>query len=224
MGLRAGQPNPFGVSATRDRPLSIGHTLGMAPTAGLLAVGGDVEQALTGIPVPSYVLDTEGVIRWINPAAERLLGDVRGRHFTSVVGPEDRARARELFARKVLGTTAATETSGVFVSTDGTRVALEVSAVPLMDGKRVVGVFGLLAGPLDEKASTPPAHLTPRQAEVLRLLEQGRSTKQIAQELHLSPETVRNHVRHLLRALGVNSRLEAVAAARHGRPSEARAS
>jgi len=189
----------------------------MAPTAGGLAVGGDVEQALTGIPVPSYVLDTDGVIRWINPAAERLLGDVRGRHFTSVVGPEDRARARELFARKVLGTTAATETSGVFVSTDGTRVALEVSAVPLMGGERVVGVFGLLTGPLDEKASTPPAHLTPRQAEVLRLLEQGLSTKQIAQELHLSTETVRNHVRHLLRALGVNSRLEAVAAARSGR-------
>ena len=195
----------------------------MAPTAGGLAVGGDVEQALAGIPVPSYVLDTDGVVRWINPAAERLLGDVRGRHFTSIVGPEDRARARELFARKVLGTTAATETSGVFVSTDGTRVALEVSAVPLMGGERVVGVFGLLTGPLDEEAaSTPPAHLTPRQAEVLRLLEQGRSTKQIAQELHLSTETVRNHVRHLLRALGVNSRLEAVAAARHGRASEAR--
>ena len=51
---------------------------------------------------------------------------------------------------------------------------------------------------------------------MLHLLEQGRSTKQIAQELHLSTETVKNHVRHLLRALGVNSRLEAVAAVRRG--------
>jgi PAS domain S-box-containing protein len=195
----------------------------MDPTAGGFAVGGDAERALAGIPVPSYVLDTDGVVRWINPAAERLLGDVRGRHFTSIVGPEDQARARELFARKVLGTTAATETTGVFVSNDGTRVALEVSAVPLMGGERVVGVFGLLTGPLEE-ASTPPAHLTPRQAEVLRLLEQGRSTKQIAQELHLSTETVKNHVRLLLRALGVHTRLEAVAAARHGRATEARAS
>ena len=125
------------------------------------------------MPVPSYVLDTTGVVRWINPAAERLLGDVRGRHFTSIVGPEDRAQAQELFARKVLGTTAATEASGVFVSTDGTRLALEVSAVPLMGGERVVGVFGLLTGPLDEEASTPPAHLTPRQAEVLRLPRAG---------------------------------------------------
>ena len=189
----------------------------MTRTADGLAVGGDLEQALTGIPVPSYVLDTAGVVRWINPAAERLLGDVRGRHFTSVVGLEDRARAQELFARKVLGTTAATETSGVFVSADGTRVALDVSAVSLTSGERVVGVFGLLTGPLDEEASSPPPHLTPRQAEVLRLLEQGRSTKQIGQELHLSTETVRNHVRHLFRALGVHSRLEAVAAARHAR-------
>ena len=196
----------------------------MAPKTSGLAIGGDVERALAGLPVPSYVLDTTGSVRWINPAAERLLGDVRGRHFTSVVGPEDKAKAQDLFARKVLGTTAATETSGVFVSTDGTRLALEVSAVPLMDGERVVGVFGLLTGPLDDEASTPPAHLTPRQAEVLRHLEQGRSTKQIAQELHVSTETVRNHVRHLLRALGVSTRLEAVAAVRHSQGSEAPAS
>ena len=188
----------------------------MTATAGGLALGGNVEQALTGIPVPSYVLDTDGVVRWINPAAERLLGDVRGRHFTSVVSAEERSRARELFARKVLGTTSATEATGVLVSTGGARLVLDVSAVPLKDGERVVGVFGLLSGGADHEVSAPPAHLTPRQAEVLRLLEHGRSTKQIAQELHLSTETVKNHVRHLLRALGVNSRLEAVAAVRRG--------
>ena len=54
-----------------------------------LKVGGDVEQALESVGVPSYVLDTTGVVRWINPAAERLLGDVRGRQYTSVVAPED---------------------------------------------------------------------------------------------------------------------------------------
>jgi DNA-binding NarL/FixJ family response regulator len=53
---------------------------------------------------------------------------------------------------------------------------------------------------------------------VLRLLEHGCSTKQIAAELPLSTETVRNHVRRLSKALGVNSRLEAVAAARGASP------
>lgn len=192
---------------------AISHTSAVATG---LAVGGDVEQALDSIGVPSYVLDTTGVVRWINAAAERLVGDVRGRHFTSVVAPEDSRRARELFSRKVLGTSPATDASGVLVSTTGARVAVEISAVPLMSGERVVGVFGLLEGRPDDRPMAPPPQLSPRQVEVLRLLEQGRSTKQIAAELHLSTETVRNHIRRLFRALGVNSRLEAVAAARAG--------
>jgi PAS domain S-box-containing protein len=182
-----------------------------------LAVGGDVEQALESVGVPSYVLDTTGVVRWLNPAAEQLVGDVRGRHFTSVVAPEDSHRARELFSRKVLGTSP-TDATGVLVSTAGARVAVEISAVPLMNGDRVVGVFGLFEGRPDDGLTAPHPHLTPRQVEVLRLLEQGRSTKQIAAELHLSTETVRNHIRRLFRALGVNSRLEAVAAARAASP------
>ena len=199
---------------TFDAPIS--HTSVMATG---LKVGGDVEQALESVGVPSYVLDTTGVVRWLNPAAERLVGDVRGRHFTSVVAPEDSRRARELFSRKVLGTSPATDATGVLVSTAGTRVAVEISAVPLRNGETVVGVFGLFEGHPDDSPTAPPPHLTPRQVEVLRLLEQGRSTKQIAAELHLSTETVRNHVRRLFRALGVNSRLEAVAAARAASPS-----
>jgi PAS domain S-box-containing protein len=183
-----------------------------------LKVGGDVEQALESVGVPSYVLDTTGIVRWINPAAERLLGDIRGRHYTSIVAPEDSRRARELFSQKVLGTTPATEASAHLVSTAGTRMAVELSAVPLRNGETVVGVFGLIEERPEDSALAPPPHLTPRQAEVLRLLEQGRSTKQIAAELHLSSETVRNHVRRLFKALGVNSRLEAVAAARAASP------
>jgi PAS domain S-box-containing protein len=197
----------------------ISHTFSMTRSAGGLGIGGDVERALSSVGVPSYVLDTTGVVRWINPAAERLLGDVRGRLFTSVVAPEDSRRARELFSRKVLGTAPATDATGVLVSTAGTRLGVEISAVPLMNGERVVGVFGLFERHPDEQPTAPHPHLTPRQVEVLRLLEQGRSTKQIAAELHLSTETVRNHIRHLFRALGVHSRLEAVAAARTASPS-----
>ena len=183
-----------------------------------LKVGGDVEQALDNVGVPSYVLDTTGVVRWINPAAERLLGDIRGRHYTSIVAPEDSRRAQELFSRKVLGTAQATEATGFLVSTAGTRVAVELSAVPLMNGERVVGVFGLIEEHPEDSPTAPPSQLTPRQVEVLRLLEQGRSTKQIAAELHLSPETVKHHLRRLFRALGVHSRLEAVAIARAAAP------
>ena len=86
--------------------------------------------------------------------------------------------------------------------------------MPLRQGEHVVGVFGQVSKVLEEPVPHPDLHLTPRQAEVLQLLERGRSTVQIAEELHLSRETVRNHVRHLLHALGATSRLEAVAVAR----------
>jgi len=190
----------------------------------LEALDADVEGALEHVSVPSYVIDASGVIRWLNPAAERLVGDCRGRQFTSVVAPQDRRRARELFAQKVVGTKMVTEASGVLIDAEGTRLECEVSGVRLLRGGHVVGVFGQV--PHWEVAahqSAPHPHLTPRQAEVLRLLEHGRSTAQIARELHLSQETVRNHVRHLLRALGVNSRLEAVAVARRLHAEQPRA-
>ena len=54
------------------------------------------------------------------------------------------------------------------------------------------------------------SRLTCREWEVLDLLCQGKSTEDIAETLVLSSETVRSHVKHLLRKLGVRSRREAV--------------
>jgi len=41
----------------------------------LHALGADIESALTAVNVPSYVIDRSGVIRWLNPAAERVVGN-----------------------------------------------------------------------------------------------------------------------------------------------------
>lgn len=58
---------------------------------------------------------------------------------------------------------------------------------------------------------------TPRQEEVLNLLLEGRSNKEISQKLQLAEETTKNHVTAVLRALGVKTRIQAVlAAGRHG--------
>ena len=54
--------------------------------------------------------------------------------------------------------------------------------------------------------------LTPRQTEVLGLLLKGQPNKLIARELNVSVETVKDHVAAVLRALGVNSRTQAVIA------------
>jgi DNA-binding NarL/FixJ family response regulator len=54
--------------------------------------------------------------------------------------------------------------------------------------------------------------LTPRQADVLTQLLQGKPNKEIARRLGLSVETVKDHVQAVLRALGVSSRTQAVLA------------
>lgn len=181
----------------------------------LEALGHDVEEALEHINVPSYVLDEHGIIRWVNPAGMALVGDVRGKLFTSVVAPEEKSRAQHEFAKKVFGTTKTTDAEVVVLDERGQRAMVEVHSVRLMNGDRVVGVFGQVDfDPVHEPVNALPS-LTPRQSEILRLLERGKSTDQIADELHLSKDTVRNHIRHMLQALGVHSRLEAVALARH---------
>jgi DNA-binding NarL/FixJ family response regulator len=61
-------------------------------------------------------------------------------------------------------------------------------------------------------APIPPGRLlTQREAEVLPLLQQGRSNAQIALTLHVSVETVRSHARNIYRKVGVSSRRELAA-------------
>jgi PAS domain S-box-containing protein len=176
-------------------------------------IPGDVQRALADVNVPSYVVDRFGVIRWLNPAAEALVGDVRGRQQSSVVAPEYVREARESFTRKLLGTERSTDATVVVVEPGGNRVQVEISSCPLHEGHRIVGVFGMVVQRKREPPPTPHPHLTPRQNQILHLLSHGHSTAQIAEELHLSIDTVRNHIRRLLRALGVHSRIEALAMA-----------
>ena len=53
--------------------------------------------------------------------------------------------------------------------------------------------------------------LTRRELEVLRLMAGGANTKALAERLHVSPATIRNHAQNIFAKLGVHSRLEAVA-------------
>jgi len=187
---------------------------------GLKKLGGDVEDALERIAVPAYVIDRNGIIRWLNSAALQVIGDVRGRHVTSVLAPEERLRGHEIFLRNLTGPRSGSTNRGVVLGPDGERVTVELSAVPLEAGGHVIGVFGQVKDVEELAPPAPHPHLTPRQVEVLRHLERGRSTEQIAAHMGLSVETVRNHIRGVLRALGCHSRLEAVAIARQDRLTE----
>ena len=70
------------------------------------------------------------------------------------------------------------------------------------------------------KASTPPPidgandialeDLTPREQEILQLIAQGSSNREIAQQLYISEKTVKNHITNLLSRLGVRDQTQAV--------------
>jgi DNA-binding NarL/FixJ family response regulator len=67
---------------------------------------------------------------------------------------------------------------------------------------------GLQLTPRQARGEIGSGLLTERELEVLAQLQQSRSNAQIAAELHVSIETVRTHVRHIYRKLGVSSRRE----------------
>ena len=80
---------------------------------------------------------------------------------------------------------------------------------PLMAFK-LLGEFAALARRADESHAAPVPRLTEREVEVLELVAQGMGNREIAGELFISENTVKNHVRNILEKLHLHSRMEAV--------------
>ena len=182
------------------------------------AMRSDIYSALSGMGMPAYVIDREGTIRWLNTAGLALWPNALNKKFSTVMAPEELRHAREQFARKVIGEADATEYATSVFDADGRRMDVDVSSVALRADGQVVGVFGVVTPARTQALIDPPGQavvLTPRQRQVLQLLGAGRTTGKIASELGIAEETARNHIKAVLRALEVNSRLEAVVAARH---------
>ena len=175
-----------------------------------------LESTLGGLSVPAAANDLDGFIIWQNDAGRSLFGDVRGVHYTDLVPPGELAGIKERWAAVTIGGATTRQTS-LYKGAEGAILRLEVIAAPLRRNGRIVGVFGISIPWDDVPDEQVKIELSPRQRDVLRLLVRARSTNQIAEELHLAPETVRNYIAGLLKALGARSRLEAaLIALRHG--------
>ncbi|MFL6071424.1 MAG: response regulator [Actinomycetes bacterium] len=62
----------------------------------------------------------------------------------------------------------------------------------------------------DRSEQVPTPRLTERELEVLKLVARGLNNRDIARELYISENTVKNHIRNILEKLQLHSRMEAV--------------
>ena len=208
-------------------------------TPGNVAAGG-LDEALRRAGDGACAIRADGRIVLWNPAAERILGyaareavgrlccDVfvgfddsgnrlcyRGCHVMKLVEMGDPVHSFDMRTRTKSGSPVWINISILAIPGNGGVDALTVHL--FRDVTATKELLTLVHARLtDPGAASPGEPLTRREAEILRLVASGANTRTMAEQLHVSPATVRNHVQSILDKLGVHSRLEAVAfATRH---------
>lgn len=198
--------------------------------------GDDVTACVDSTVAPAYVTDREGRILGWNSAAEATLGysreQVLGRPCHTVINGRDtfgnavcrqdcpvkRRAAKDLplerfrmYARAAAGHYVEVECSTLSLRNDAGDGALIHLVRPHRDRPYPDSTGG--PDPPSEAERARTERLTDRETQVLHLLAAGLGTRRLADELSISPATVRSHVEAILRKLDVHSRLEAVVTA-----------
>ena len=75
---------------------------------------------------------------------------------------------------------------------------------------KLLSEFASMIKRTDERQQVPTPRLTDREMEVLRLVAKGLNNRDIAKQLFISENTVKNHIRNILEKLQLHSRMEAV--------------
>jgi PAS domain S-box-containing protein len=162
---------------------------------------------------PVVLLDDKRHIIRLNDAALRLLGGDRDARIGTSLGdsvlPAEQQRAAaewKLFLHSG-------EYSGTreLVRADGSIVLVEFAARLAEIGGARRAIYVLMPRDGHSTSSAAGLSLTNREREIVMLIAMGRDTAEIAVELHVSPETVRSHVRNAMRKLDVHTRAQLVA-------------
>ncbi len=173
-----------------------------------------------------YTLNLDGSIRAVEGPFETLFGhkssDVVGKDQRELFDPNSFPTVERHFREHVAGESEFALNELRVVSKEGDPVPVLATTIPIRNSQgAIVGAQGIIYA-LGDSVATPPVGrpirrtprtveaLTPRQTEVLGLLSQGLSTREMAYRLVVTEETVRHHIRAILRAFGAHSRVEAV--------------
>jgi DNA-binding CsgD family transcriptional regulator len=170
-------------------------------------------------PVPVLAADDERQILRVNSRWCDLTGydadAVTAMRIDDILAPESRPGI-EMRWTDLVGTGLATARV-VLLRPDHVRIALRYGAFANVIAGVHVGAY--LPEPGQEGRSMRPARarragqLTRREQESLRLVAMGMTTHAAAEQLGISPETVRTHVRNAMNKLGARTRAQAIAVA-----------
>lgn len=200
-----------------------------------------LDAALARTADGAFVIGPDGVIVLWNRAAEKMLGYTarevigrpccdlfvghddhgnrlcyRGCHVMALVRMGDPVQSFDMKTRSKNGRPVWINVSTLVVS--GGRAGVPLTVHLFRDVTATKELLTLAQDRLSAPAAPagPDGALTRREIEILGLVATGTKTRIIAERLHVSPATVRNHVQNILGKLGAHSRLEAVAwATRH---------
>ncbi|NGN64025.1 AAA family ATPase [Streptomyces sp. A7024] len=196
-----------------------------AAQAGRGAAVTRIREAMRGLPqfVPVWAaqaLDTEAELLTADgsdaAAAERWAEAVAA--WEPLDWPYHLARARFRYGQALLAARPGERPAPAALLRQAHETAAELGAAPLAAEIAALAARARVALTDGDHAAVPqdPAQelgLTSRERDVLRLVATGRSNRQIADELFISPKTASVHVSNILAKLGVSSRGEAAAAA-----------
>lgn len=185
-----------------------------------------VENSLDGIVIMGPKLE----VLYQNPATARTLGyemgDLVGEDVLGLIHPDDMRKTAHRLSR-VSQIPGSSDRAHLRVKhKDGTWHAIDVWATNLLQNPAVNGLViyfrditgrsgteGAWAGQTAAMLTAKEYHLTQSELRVLALLVDGQSNARVAEQLVISPSTVRFHVTNIIRKLGVSNRTEAAALA-----------
>lgn len=152
-----------------------------------------------------------GEMLWCNDAARRLF-DRLGLRSTDGTAPDPDSQARVLAAVAPLRDAQQSQTEVIFCL-GGIRLRATTVAEP-------TEAHCLVSLAEAQEVNPAPVRLTARESEVLLWVARGKTNRDIADILGMSPRTVNKHLEHIFEKLGVETRTAAAAAARRLRIDE----
>jgi PAS domain S-box-containing protein len=165
---------------------------------------------------PIALLDEQRRIVAVNDAGLALFGGTRKQLIDMSIEDSIRPSEREQAAREWAEFLLSGEYTGrrALLRANGSEVQIDFAARLAQIGGRRLAIYVAVGDDVPYKpapALIGALPLTEREREVVTLIALGRETGQIAEELHISPETVRTHVRNAMSRLGAHTRAQLVA-------------